>query len=365
MQKVLFVGSFKSSSKDGSVGGQMFACNTIMNSKLSEEIEWTLIDTTSDSSIIASLSRRFFKAIKRLFIFCFYIAFKRFDKILIFTGDGYSFWEKGMMSVLAKSLTKSKVILAPRSGIILNDINKNGYLAKFIKFVLRRVDLVLCQSITWKRYFGALISNVNSDKFIIIENWIDIKPYKDLPILHRSINEPVTILFLSWLDTNKGIYELINATKMLKKHRSDFKVLIAGMGEAYYGVINEIKNESLQDCIELYGWAIGSDKISVLRRSDIFVLPSYFEGFPNSLMEAMAAGKACIATNVGSIPDMITNKVNGLIIKQKNAVDLFEKINYLLDNPEFRTQLSHNARKRMKRNSVEAAILKLKSILID
>lgn len=365
MQKILFVGSFKSASKDGSVGGQMFACNTIMNSSLNEEIDWTLIDTTSDSNIIASLNKRLFKAIKRLFIFCFYIIFYRFNKVLIFTGDGYGFWEKGLMSILAKSLTKSKVILAPRSGIILNDINRNGYLAKFIKFVLRKVDLVLCQSITWKKYFSDLVSIDNTDKFIVIENWIDIKPYEILPISRKSITEPVIILFLSWLDKNKGIYELIDAVKMLKTNRTDFKVLIAGMGEAYQGVIYKIESENLHDCIELYGWAIGDNKIEVLRKSDIFVLPSYFEGFPNSLMEAMAAGKACIATNVGSIPDMITNKINGLIIEQKNSVDLFEKINYLLDNPEFRIQLSHNARERIKKNSVEAAILRLRLMLID
>ena len=365
MQKVLFVGSFKSASKDGSVGGQMFACNTIMNSSLSEEIEWTLIDTTSDSNIIASFGRRLLKAIKRLFIFCFYIVFKRFDKVLIFTADGYSFWEKGMMSLLAKSLSKSKVILAPRSGIILNDINRNGHLAKFIKFVLGKVDIILCQSITWKKYFGALVSNVVIDKFIIIENWIDIKPYENLPILHRSDNKPITILFLSWIDRKKGIYELIDATKKLKKSRSDFKVLIAGMGEAYEGVINEIAKEGLHDYIELYGWAIGANKISVLQNSDIFVLPSYFEGFPNSLMEAMAAGKACIATNVGSIPDMITDRVNGLLIEKKDSNDLYEKINDLLENPEFRMQLCYNARERMKNNTVEAAILKLKTILID
>src|SRR6185437_8475075 len=125
-KKILFVGSFKDAAKDGSVGGQMFACKAIINSNISELVDWTLIDTTADSNIIASSYNRIIKAFTRLFRFLYNIIFFKYDFVLIFTGGGWSFWEKGLMSIVAKYISRSKVIIAPRSGFIINDLSRKG-----------------------------------------------------------------------------------------------------------------------------------------------------------------------------------------------------------------------------------------------
>src|SRR6185437_1058429 len=93
------------------------------------------------------------KAFTRLFRFLYNIIFFKYDFVLIFTGGGWSFWEKGLMSIVAKYISRSKVIIAPRSGFIINDLSRKGKITKFIKFVFNKVDIVICQSNLWKSLF--------------------------------------------------------------------------------------------------------------------------------------------------------------------------------------------------------------------
>jgi len=92
-------------------------------------------------------------------------------------------------------------------------------------------------------------------------------------------------------------------------------------------------------------------------------LPTYFDGYPNSLMEAMAAGKACIATKVGSIPDMIEDNENGMLIEKQNTQQLFEKLELLVRDSERRKKLGLKARNKIETvNAIPVGISKYKKI---
>lgn len=362
-KKVLFVGSFKTTSKDGSVGGQMFACKTIVNSDISDSVIWTLIDTTSDSNILSSTYVRAKNALLRVLKFTYYLLFFKHDFVLIFVADGWSFWEKGLMTILAKYFTSSKVILAPRSGFIINDIKKNNKLTKFIQFVFKKTDIVICQSNLWKQLFEKTANQLNNSKYVVIENMIDFDKYAVLPIRKVKENEKVTILFMAWVTRNKGIYELIEAVKMLKNEKLNFKVIIAGKGEDFEKINKELQSTNLTEYVELKGWVLGDQKLAVLAESDIFVLPTYFEGYPNSLMEAMASGKACIATRVGSIPDMIKHMETGILIDKKNHSQLYQELKTLIQNPGLRQVMSEKARAQIKQtNSIDIGIKKFQKL---
>lgn len=362
-KKVLFVGSFKNSSKDGSVGGQMFACKTILNSNLSESINWTLIDSTANSNILSSGHIRLAKALFRFLKFLFYIIFYKYDYILIFVGDGWSFWEKGVMSLLGKYLTNSKVVLAPRSGFIIKDISENEKLRKFILFVFKKVDTVICQSSFWKVYFEEISSIGDSRKFIVIENILDDSKYNNRPSVALTKDGNVRILYLAWVTREKGIFELIEAIKLLKNDNLSFKLTVAGKGQDFLNVVSEVEKQGLNDFVSFPGWVLGDDKLDILYRSDIFVLPTYFDGYPNSLLEAMASGNACIATRVGSIPDIITDMKNGILVDKKNSRQLYEQLKRLIQNSEMRQELALNAMERIeKNNSINVGIQKYKEL---
>lgn len=362
-KKVLFVGSFKNTSKDGSVGGQMFACKTIINSKLSESIDWTLIDSTSNSNILSNSYTRFTKALFRLIKFIYFTLFYRYNYILIFTADGWSFWEKGVMCLLGKYLTNSKVILAPRSGFIINDIKQNRKLRQFIAYTFKKVDTIICQSKFWQTTFEELSGTKNASKFVIIENIIDYEKYNSPKLKDLKKYGRVRILFLAWVKKEKGIFELIEAVKLLRKDNLDFEVIIAGKGEDFDKIVLEVEKNKLLGIVTFSGWILGDDKLNILSRSDIFVLPTYFDGYPNSLLEAMASGNACIATRVGSIPDMIRDMKNGILVDKQNVTQLYDRIKILIENPEMRRELGLKATEHVKtNNSIEIGIQKYNAL---
>jgi glycosyltransferase involved in cell wall biosynthesis len=360
---ILFVGSFKSRAKDGSVGGQMFACNTIIKSELSNECNWILLDTTAPSNIKSSFTFRLFMAIKRLVVFFYFTIFCKVDKYLIFVGDGWSFWEKGLMILIAKSLSKAETIIAPRSGFIEHDLDNNVLLKSFIKYVLNKSDKVVCQSEKWQNLFVNLTKSPK-EKFVIIENGIVLKPYFDFSLSKDSTTN--VILYLSWVDKNKGIFDLLNAVLFLKNENLDFKLIVAGNGSAYKEAKKFISDNCLTENVRFVGWAYGEEKYKYLQVANIYVLPTHFEGYPNSLLEAMASGKACVATSVGSIPDMIEDFRTGLLVEKHNPIDIYKALKLLICDSNLRNRLSYEARNEVsKRNSIELFVTKFTEILIS
>ena len=169
---VLFVGSFLDKTSNGTTGGQMFACKSLINSKLSENIIWVLVDSTAEQPE-KSLPIRTIHAAKRIARVCYHLLTKKIDTALIFTAHGASFLEKGSMCLIA-SFFNCKTIIAPRSGLIVNDI-RSSFRRYFIRLVFNRVSLVVCQSPHWRNVFESVSPNA---KYTVIHNWIALNPLK-------------------------------------------------------------------------------------------------------------------------------------------------------------------------------------------
>ncbi len=112
-------------------------------------------------------------------------------------------------------------------------------------------------------------------------------------------------------------------------------------------VFDEIKAKGLRRKVSLVGFVPASQVAAWLREMDIFVLPSLHEGSPCALMEAMACGLSVIATDIGGIPDIITDGVHGLLVPPSDSEVLAEKIIALIDDNTMRTRLGTAAKQRM------------------
>ena len=158
-----------------------------------------------------------------------------------------------------------------------------------------------------------------------------------LNIENQSIKDPLkedlTILFLSRIETAKGIYETINSFEVLKQDFPFLKLKIAGSGKELDTVSAYVQNKKLPD-VELTGWITGKEKVKAFSDSDIYLLPSYGEGLPCSILEAMAMGLPVVSTDVGGIKDLFLEDIMGHIVEMKSATSITKKLRLLLDNPE-------------------------------
>jgi len=104
------------------------------------------------------------------------------------------------------------------------------------------------------------------------------------------------------------------------------------------------------------------DAAKLLPAFDIYTCSSIKEGLPYTILEAMQAGLPIVSTNVGAIPEVITDNKNGLLVEPKNPEQLAEKIKYLLDNPKITKQLGENAKEKVKQFTLEQMVKKTEKL---
>ncbi len=177
---------------------------------------------------------------------------------------------------------------------------------------------------------------------IDVNKFQDASPQSDLP------GSGTRILMASRLAKGKGFDVLLDAVEAVEY--DDFSVLIAGDGPLRDDLKSEIISRGIADRVFLLGYR--SDIPSIMAASDIFLLPSYREGTPLVIYEAMAAGLPVIATNIAGIPEQIKNNKSGYLIPVGDHNMLSMKIEDLLINENKRNLFAENSKKRVEDFSV-------------
>lgn len=348
--RVLFVGGFRNPAKGGVPGGQAYACRTLIDSPLSAQINWYLIDSSQESLPPPPLARRAWLAFRRMGRFCFRLLVFRPDTVLIFTSSGLSFCEKGVMTLLARALGR-RVVLCPRSGHIMTDYEQNRFFRWLIPFVLRRTSLVVCQGHEWRKYYQR-IAGLDAARLPVIHNWIRAAEYASINPLQPRVD--VVVLFLGWVERNKGVYEMVEAVARFRAVLARAHFVICGAGSQLEPLRHRVAEAGLQDHFEFRGWVRGEAKMRALSECDFLVLPSHREGFPNVLLEAMAAGRPVLASAVGAVPELVVPEITGLLCRPGDSQDLGEKLVRLCGDAELRMRLGAAGRRRvMEHHDVE------------
>lgn len=170
--------------------------------------------------------------------------------------------------------------------------------------------------------------------------------------------EAPRLLFLSNLIVSKGIYVLLEACQRLKERGVAFHCDYVGgeskevTGEQFRKAIAE---RGLEDCVIYHGPQYGEDKDRAFRRADIFVQPTFDDCFPLTLVEAMQYRLPIVSTDVGAIPDIVTDGVNGLVCKQQDVDSLVEALTTLLADAALRREMGERGHARyLKEMTLEA-----------
>ena len=181
---------------------------------------------------------------------------------------------------------------------------------------------------------------ISSDKTIVVYNGLDLKKFpiqnqetKDRKRKELGIEKNRKVLIVAGrLFKAKGYPYLIEAIKNLKSKYSGILLFILGEGEERKKLEFQIKKFNLEKNIFLLGQK--SNVIDYLEAGDLFVLSSLWEGLPNAVLEAMACGLPVVATNVGGVPEIIEDNLNGFLVEPKNASDLSSKIDKVFNLEE-------------------------------
>ena len=160
----------------------------------------------------------------------------------------------------------------------------------------------------------------------------------------------INLLFVGRVEKAKGVFELIDACKMLIRKKIDFKIDIIGGGESFKLIENDIKKNKLEKSINLVGQLTSrSEIVEYYKNSDIFILPSYTEGFPRVIYTAMEYSLPIITTMVGGIPSILKDNLNCLEIRVKSASDIYEGVRRLIKNTNLYAKLSLNSFRTIKK----------------
>lgn len=310
-------------------GGMTSVVDNYFNYGLNQKVDLKYIETINDKN-------KFLKALKEIKgKIEFLTNVKKYDIIHIHMASRRSTFRKGKYVRIAKKFNK-KVILHIHGAeykIFFNECNEKQ--KKYVIKTLNLADKIIVLSEEWKEYFSKL---VNPKKIVVIYNSIV------LPEDFKKDLETQKLLFLGRFGKRKGIYDLIEVVSKLIVNYPNLKLYAGGDGEIEK-VETMIKNKNMEKNVQLLGWATGKEKERILKDASFYVLPSYNEGMPISLIEGMAYKNVCISTDVGGIPKVINNNVNGVIIKPGDKEKLYSELKKLLDNGELRQKLSKNARK--------------------
>ena len=161
-------------------------------------------------------------------------------------------------------------------------------------------------------------------------------PYTDADVVWNrqyELNDVFNVLFLGRIAADKGLAELMQAADTLKKAGRKFRLHVVGGGEFAPQLAKIVADKDLSDCVFLEGPVFDDEKKrQCYLNADLYVLPSYHEGFPRTLYEAMIFGTPVITTFVGGIPTLMRNGENCKRIEPRSADSIVQVVSWAMDH---------------------------------
>lgn len=217
-----------------------------------------------------------------------------------------SFWRKALCLIMARVFQVPVVLHMHGSEFAVFYESSGSMAQQLIRQVLNGADAIVVLSESWRGY----VSRLTSSRIEVIGNFV-------LDGLDKarlaSEREPLSVLFLGQFGQRKGIYDLLPAFAQVVNAVPGARLYCGGNGEIEQ-VRAEVQRLGLGEAVRVPGWISGAEKQALLHRCAVFVLPSYNEGLPMALIEAMSFSMALVSTRVGGIPELITDGGNGYLV---------------------------------------------------
>ncbi len=244
---------------------------------------------------------------------------KRIDVVFVMTSSYWGFYDKIAYCLIARALGKH-VVLNPVGGHFMTFLGASPLNRWIVPRLLKVPNVVATGTSYWVDYFK---STFGLRRVVVMPNPVLAREH----LTPRQASDKVlTVLFLTRLETKKGVWEFVQALEQLLEAGFNMHFVIAGSGSQLEGVRARLAPYLSSGAVRVHGWVSEEEKDQLFREADIYVLPTYLEVLPVSMLEAMSYGVAIIVTDVCGNSDAIEDGVSGLLVEPENVPQIVEGI---------------------------------------
>lgn len=324
----------------------------ILNSKVKNIYNLYHLDI-SDHRDLDNLGRidliNIFLSIKNFFKLFILVLRIKPDLTYLVVAQNLAYLRDGLFILIVRIFSRTKIVVHLRSSYFKKYYDKsNWFIKKFIDFTLKKVDTAIVLGNILKTILSSWIKNIK-----VIPNGTDFNP--DITKRNISNKNELVVSYLGNLYEFKGIFDLLEAVKMVMERGKDIRLIFGGPWPKKEPEVKErmsryIEINKLENKVIFKGLIPIEEKEKFFLDTDIFVLPSWSEGHPNVILEAMAAACPIISTrDVGAISETVLDGETGILVGKKDPDAIANAIVYLIENPDIRLKMGIAGRRRFEK----------------
>ena len=242
-----------------------------------------------------------------------------------------------------------------------------------VKYFLRCSDLILSTCIRGTHSFvnsRALQLKYRKNKNIRVVSTSNLQSNDFVAKVNFDFHTPLRVLYVGRLDLSKGILETLEAIRVLSSKGIDCRYNIVGWDESSGRnkliISRKIDELKISKLVTFTGKVShGADLNDIYRNSDIYIIASYHEGFPRTILESMANSTAVIASSVGAIPIELQSHIHAILIKPKSVENIVSAVKKIIDDSALRRQIITNGYNYARTKIIDSGVEDLISHLDD
>ncbi len=325
----------------------------LLNSRVREEFAVVHLDT-SDHRSLDNIERvdlvNVWLGVKNVVTLLWLLLTRRFALVYVPIAPSFpAFLRDGLFLILSAALSHAPIVVhLHRQGFRGEFYDTLGRVGRwFVRWALRRVKRAIVLGERLKQAFDGLLPQ---DAVVAVPNGI-VDPVGGV-IERVAAKEEVVFGYLGNLFRTKGIMELLQAFARVSRKYPEVRLEVAGGwwkkdADLKLEVERFLTAERLKGKVRFWGIVRGKEKDVFLRTLDVLVFPSYDEGFPLVLLEAMCYSLPVISSRgVGAIPEIVVDKETGMLVNPRNIAELEAAMVWMVEHPQQRERMGRAARRR-------------------
>lgn len=313
-------------------GGISTVIKSYLNSDLAKNHRIFLVSSHVDGP----KWRKLVQAVLGLVQTAYYLIFKKIDFAHVHGSDIVSSSRKSIYIQILRLFGRKIIYHFHGASFMEHYRSASKRTQSRMRALFGKVDIVICLSESWRQYITDIAPRSNIK---VVPNATHLP---ELCVKQNS-DDLVHLTFLGLIGERKGLFDLLRVVRRLIDNDLKIKLSVGGNGESDR-LQTTIKSLELNDSVNFLGWISEKQRDKLLRETDIFVLPSYGEGMPMSILEAMSYSVPVVSTTVGGIPELVRDGETGFLVESGDLDALYRKLKCLIQDKELREKFGEKAR---------------------